>query len=201
MVISLRASLVAFGLMLAPMAASAQQTVIVNAPPPPPRAEMTPPSPGPGFVWVAGFWSWNGTRHDWTSGHWERPPQPAQAWEAPRWESEGGRYRFRPGRWGGGGGMQQPMAVPTPPPVVAVPTAPPPVMMIPQAPPPMRRERQPRIVPPGQVWVAGRWEWNNNQYVWNAGHFEAPPRPRARWMAPRIVRHGRGWQMTPGGWR
>lgn len=237
MAISFRASLVAFGLLLAPMAASAQQTVVVtNLPPPAPLAESPTPSPGAGFAWVAGFWNWNGSQYAWTSGHWERPPQAAQTWEAPRWEREGGRYRFRQGRWGGQGQQMQPQMQPqvqpqmhpqmhpqmmpqpqmqAPPAYPSVPMAQPAVpsmpmaqpgfpggmMQVPMAPPRPRRERRPRMTPPGQVWVPGAWVWNNNQYAWNAGHFEAPPRPRARWIPPQVVRRGRNWQMNPGRWR
>lgn len=216
MTISLRASLVAFGLMLAPMAASAQQTVVVtNLPPPAPMAETPTASPGPGFAWVAGFWNWNGTQYAWTSGHWERPPQPAQSWEAPRWEREGGRYRFRQGRWMQQGMQpQMPMQMPMQPQMpVAQPQMPmqpqvpvaqpayPSVVQVPMGPPRGRFERRPRMAPEGQVWVAGHWDWNGTQYTWNAGHFEAPPRPRAQWVAPQIMRRGRNWQMMPGRWR
>lgn len=225
MTISFRASLVAFGLVLAPMAASAQQTVVItNLPPPAPLAETPTASPGANFAWVPGFWAWSGTQHAWTAGHWERPPQPAQTWEAPRWERDGARYRFRQGRWAGQGmqpgmhpgmppgmhpGMPQQMpqqmpvaqpAFPSMPAAVAQPAFPQP-MQAPMAPPRMRNERRPRMAPPGQVWVPGHWAWNTTQYVWNAGHFEAPPRPRSRWMPPSILRRGRSWQVTPGRWR
>jgi hypothetical protein len=234
MAISFRASLVAFGLLLTPLAASAQQNVVfTNLPPPAPMAERPTPSPGAGHVWVGGFWNWNGSQYAWTNGRWESPPQPAQTWESPRWEREGGRYRFRQGRWGAQGqGMQpQPMAQPQPmmpgpmhhgmrpgmhqgmqpavpvaPPAypsmpVAQPAYPSAAMQVPMPPPRPRRERRPRGAPPGQVWIPGAWTWNNTAYDWVAGHFEAPPRPRARWVAPMVIRRGRRWQMNPGGWR
>jgi hypothetical protein len=244
MAISLRASLVAFGLALAPMAASAQQTVVVtNLPPPAPMAETPTASPGQGFAWVAGFWNWNGTQYAWSPGHWERPPQPAQSWQAPQWEREGNRFRFRQGRWQGMQQQQQmqpqpmqpqmpmqpmqpmqpqmpphmhpqmpmqpqvPVAQPAFPSVPQVPVAQPAYPSMPQAvqvpmgPPRPRFERRPRMAPRGQVWVAGHWTWNNNQWAWNAGHFEAPPRPRARWMAPQVFRRGGNWQVMPGRWR
>lgn len=207
MAISFRASFVAVGLLLAPLAANAQQTVVVtNLPPPAIRAETPSPSPGPGFSWVAGFWAWNGTAYNWTAGHWERPPQAGHTWEAPRWEHEGNRYRFQPGRWAGGGNMMQPQ--PAMPVAVAQPVMAPPVMAPPpsviqtqMAPPRPRMERRPRMIPPGQTWVPGYWSWNNTEYVWTAGHLEAPPRPRAVWVPPQMAHRGRNWVVTPGRWR
>lgn len=53
----------------------------------------------------------------------------------------------------------------------------------------------------GFAWVAGFWTWNGTQYTWNVDHFEAPPQPHAQWVAPRVMRRGRAWQMQPGVWR
>ncbi|MEZ4393796.1 MAG: hypothetical protein R3A48_22215 [Polyangiales bacterium] len=69
------------------------------------------------------------------------------------------------------------------------------------APPRLRRERRPRMVPPGQTWVPGYWNWDGSQYQWVAGHVEAVPNPGARWQAPRYQRRGRQWVVTPGRWR
>jgi len=102
---------------------------------------------------------------------------------------------------------QVPVAQPAFPSVPQVPVAQPAypsmpqAMQVPMPPPRPRFERRPRMAPQGQVWVAGHWTWNNNQWAWNAGHFEAPPRPRARWVAPQVVRRGRTWQVMPGRWR
>ncbi len=228
MAISIRASLVVFGLLLAPMEASAQQTVaLTTLPPPAPLVETPMASPGPGFAWVPGFWNSNGSQHGWSPGHWERPPQPAQPSESPRRDREGGRFRFRPWRWAGQR-MQVPRPTPVqmpsrpqmpthpqlspqphtppqiPPPVVLAPMAHPSphlqVMAVPSAPPRPRFERRPGMAPPGQVWIPGHWAWNTRQYVWNPGHFEAPPQPHVHWVAPLVMHRGRNWQMTPGHW-
>ncbi len=207
------------------VAQQAPTTVYVNTPPPQPIAEAQPPSPGPNFVWISGFWSWNGTQHVWTAGRWEQPPAATQAWQPPAWEREAQGYRFRPGRWGARTGMQPatppPVVVvqPTAPPpvVVAQPVAPPPVVIaqpvappvvaqpttvvVTRPPPPMRAERRPPRTLPGQVWVPGFWSWNGAQHVWTAGHWEAPPRPTQRWSAPRWTRQGRNWTWQPGTWR
>jgi hypothetical protein len=70
-----------------------------NVPPPPVRAEAIIASPGPGFVWVGGYWGWRGNAHVWVAGSWMRPPHPHSVWVAPRWEARGGRYYFHEGRW------------------------------------------------------------------------------------------------------
>lgn len=201
-------SMIVAGLMVEPMTAGAQIQVVTTLAPPSPMAETPPPSPGPGFVWVAGFWAWNGARHIWTAGHWEQPPQPAQTWEAPRWEPEGRQYRFHPGRWRQNGGVPVAQPVQTVVPVAqpVVPVAQPVQTVVPTegivvAPPRMRAERPPRVLPNGQIWVPGFWSWNGSQHVWTPGHVEAPPHPGGRWVAPRWERRGRNWGFTPGRWR
>lgn len=70
-----------------------------NVPPPPLRAEAYGVAPGPGYVWVNGYWGWGGRAYAWTPGRWARPPRPHAVWVAPRWERAGNRYRFHEGRW------------------------------------------------------------------------------------------------------
>jgi hypothetical protein len=71
----------------------------VSVPPPPLRAEYYGPAPGPGFVWVGGYWNWRGNAYAWTPGYWGRPPRPRAVWVSPSWEHRGGRYQFRRGYW------------------------------------------------------------------------------------------------------
>lgn len=54
-------------------------TVIVT---PPPRVEYRGYPPAPDYIWIDGYWSWSGHRHDWVPGRWapprtyiHRPPQ------------------------------------------------------------------------------------------------------------------------------
>lgn len=83
-----------------PVVAQPSTTIVYsNAPPPRPRMERRTPPPGPGQNWVPGYWSWNGTRHDWTAGHWEAPPRRNARWVEPRWTRRGGRWEMQPGRW------------------------------------------------------------------------------------------------------
>ncbi len=68
--------------------------------PPAPIVEARVMAPGPGFVWVSGFYQWNGGGYMWVPGRWERPPRPYARWVPGRWEQRGNRgWRFREGHW------------------------------------------------------------------------------------------------------
>ena len=69
-------------------------------------------------------------------------------------------------------------------------------------PPPLVVETRP--APPGRrhVWIGGYHEWDGHGYVWRPGHWELPPRHRARWVSGHWRRHGRhGWYWVDGHWR
>jgi hypothetical protein len=68
-------------------------------PPPPLRAEAYGVAPGPGFVWVNGYWGYRGSGYAWVPGRWSRPPYARATWAPGYWERHGGRYRFHEGRW------------------------------------------------------------------------------------------------------
>lgn len=74
--------------------------VYVDIAPPPPMVEARMVPPGPGFVWVPGFYSWNGGAYIWVSGRWERPPRPRAVWVPGHWDQHGRRgWRYVEGRW------------------------------------------------------------------------------------------------------
>ena len=67
-------------------------------PPPPPRVvRVVPPSPGPGFFWIEGYWYPVGRHYKWHEGYWTRPPYPGARWVAPHRESD----EFFEGYWEG----------------------------------------------------------------------------------------------------
>jgi hypothetical protein len=67
-------------------------------PPPPPRVvRVLPPSPGPEFAWVDGYWYPVGRRYVWHAGYWTRPPYVAAHWVAPRHDGA----QFFAGYWDG----------------------------------------------------------------------------------------------------
>lgn len=67
-------------------------------PPPPPRViRVLPPSPGPEFIWVGGYWYPAGNHYKWHNGYWTRPPYPMAHWVMPRHDGE----RYFAGYWDG----------------------------------------------------------------------------------------------------
>lgn len=62
------------------------------APPPPPPVYYAPApvGPGPGYVWVSGYYYPVGARYEWRQGYWARPPYAGAYWVSPRYYH--GRY-------------------------------------------------------------------------------------------------------------
>jgi hypothetical protein len=78
-------------------AANAQ--VIIRTAPPPPVVERMGPPMQPGWVWVGGYYRWNGRRYIWTPGHWVAPPRPRAVWVPGRWVPRAGGWVWMPGSW------------------------------------------------------------------------------------------------------
>lgn len=70
---------------------------------PPVPAEKPGVSPGPGYAWVPGYFSWSATRggHHWTwfRGHFENPPRPGAVWVAPHFQDTGSDRIYVGGYW------------------------------------------------------------------------------------------------------
>lgn len=73
--------------------------VFVALAPPAPIYETRVVSPGPGYVWVGGYYTWSGREYVWTRGRWERPPRARAYWVAPHWEHERRGYYYVEGHW------------------------------------------------------------------------------------------------------
>jgi len=67
----------------------------VAAPPPPVVYYASPRSPGPGYVFVQGYYYPVGNRYEYRRGYWTRPPHRNARWIAPRYE----RNRYFAGYW------------------------------------------------------------------------------------------------------
>jgi hypothetical protein len=67
--------------------------------PPPPQVEVVGVAPGPGYIWLGGYWNWEGGRHVWVPGRWDVPPRGYHTWVAHRWVPYRGGYRLAPGHW------------------------------------------------------------------------------------------------------
>ncbi|MCC7498680.1 MAG: YXWGXW repeat-containing protein [Bryobacterales bacterium] len=68
-------------------------------PPPPPRYGPVGYAPGPGFVWMDGFWNLHGSSWNWSPGRWVRPPRARSYWVPPRWERQNRGWKFHSGHW------------------------------------------------------------------------------------------------------
>jgi len=84
-------------------AAPPPQTTTVVAQGPPPAPPAPPPetvvvAPGPGYVWVAGEWAWNGG-WVWVGGHWAYPPHPRAVWVSGYWWKDYYGWHRSPGYW------------------------------------------------------------------------------------------------------
>jgi len=79
----------------------AQGYVVAQVPPPPAPYAVGAVgiAPGPGYVWINGFWNLNGSRWAWVNGRWAVPPHAHAAWVADRWERHGNGWRYRRGHW------------------------------------------------------------------------------------------------------
>jgi hypothetical protein len=73
--------------------------VEVPYPPPAAAAEVVPPSPQSGAVWVDGQWIWRGRYYVWQRGGWVIPP--AGAYFAPwrKYYTKDGTLYFADGTW------------------------------------------------------------------------------------------------------
>ncbi|MEO8205437.1 MAG: hypothetical protein ABI615_04600 [Chthoniobacterales bacterium] len=63
------------------------------------RYETRPGAPGPGLVWINGYWSWNGSEWIWVRGHWVEAPRRGARWVTSKYYIANGQRHWRPGYW------------------------------------------------------------------------------------------------------
>ena len=73
--------------------------VVVTVAPPHAVHEHRPVAPGPSYVWIGGYQSWNGRAYAWVPGHWVMPPHAHAPWVAPKWNPRHDGWVFTEGRW------------------------------------------------------------------------------------------------------
>src|SRR5258708_682794 len=56
----------------APLSVAEPAPYAVASMPPEPLYEQMTQSPGDGYVWIDGYWHWNGYEWVWVAGRWER---------------------------------------------------------------------------------------------------------------------------------
>ncbi|MGH9408590.1 MAG: YXWGXW repeat-containing protein [Vicinamibacterales bacterium] len=78
---------------------SSSGRVYVRLGPPAPLVETRVVSPGPGYVWVPGYYTWDGRAYAWSRGRWERPPRARARWVKPHWAHDRRGYYFVEGHW------------------------------------------------------------------------------------------------------
>jgi hypothetical protein len=74
--------------------------ISVGFAPPPLPVYTQPPIPGPGYLWVPGYWAWDGDDYYWVPGYWSRPPRVGLLWTPGYWGWSEGVYVFHRGYWG-----------------------------------------------------------------------------------------------------
>jgi hypothetical protein len=72
--------------------------VVVSEIPPAPQAEVVGVSPGPAYVWVPGYWTWQG-RWVWIGGCWTIRLHPHAVWVGGHWGHRGHGYVWVRGYW------------------------------------------------------------------------------------------------------
>lgn len=86
------------GCIVAPAPGYYRGGAVVTVAPPAPQVEVVGVAPGPGYVWMGGYWGWVGGRHVWVGGHWG-PGRPGYHWVPHAWVHEGGGWRMHEGHW------------------------------------------------------------------------------------------------------
>ena len=57
------------------------------------------PAPGPGYLWVPGYWEWTNRGWVWVAGRWVVPPHPQAIWVAPGWVQGPQGWYWQQGYW------------------------------------------------------------------------------------------------------
>lgn len=73
--------------------------IVVRVGPPRSVWQNRGPRPNRDSIWIPGYQNWDGQRHVWVVGRWDRPPQPRGRWEAHHWVRRNGGWVLIEGRW------------------------------------------------------------------------------------------------------
>jgi hypothetical protein len=150
---------------------------------PPAVIEEIPPAERPQgdrFVWVPGYWSWDGDRNNyiWVGACWRVAP-PKMYWVPGYWSQVTGGWEWVSGFWAPAG-VQEIEYLPAPPAVDDV---------------------QPPGPPPSadKTWVPPCWYWYQGQYIRRAGYWLAA-QPNWVWVPSHYVWTPRGYVFCDGHW-
>lgn len=86
---------------VAPAQAQAEIAFTDSAAPPPLPAYSQSTLPGPGFLWIPGYWALSRAGYYWTPGYWARPPAADLLWTPGywAWNASNHDYVFHSGYW------------------------------------------------------------------------------------------------------
>src|SRR5712671_3683004 len=92
----------AVGLLAIPAQSRAQVAVGISVRIGPPVLPIyaQPICPGPGYIWVPGYWAYGPGDYFWVPGTWAEPPEIGLLWTPGFWGWEDGFYVWYPGYWG-----------------------------------------------------------------------------------------------------
>ena len=96
----IRGILAAALLAVLPIAANAGVFVSVNFAPPVLPVYVQPAMPGPGYMWMPGYWAFGGGGYYWVPGTWAMAPAAGLLWTPGYWGWSGGAYLWHGGYWG-----------------------------------------------------------------------------------------------------
>jgi hypothetical protein len=82
----------------APAAPEMADGTVVAYDPPAPIAEFVPVAPYPDYVWIGGFWAWNGA-WVWNGGHFAPRPFRGALWVSGGWAHGARGWAWHGGRW------------------------------------------------------------------------------------------------------
>jgi hypothetical protein len=81
-----------------PPPAAAQAGRVISEAPPPPQAEVVVAAPGPNYIWMPGYWSWQG-HWVWVSGAYVVRPYAHAHWVRGHWVHHGYGWVWVGGYW------------------------------------------------------------------------------------------------------
>jgi hypothetical protein len=86
---------------VAPAHAQADVLYTASAAPPVLPVYSQPPIPGLGYIWIPGYWAWDGTEFYWVPGYWELPPAADLLWTPGYWgwNDVDNDYAYYSGYW------------------------------------------------------------------------------------------------------
>ena len=77
--------------------------ITIGRPPAPRVVKVIPPSPGPDYLWVGGYYYPVGGKYVWHAGYWSRPPYAGAHWVEPHHDGK----QFFNGYWDGPKGRME----------------------------------------------------------------------------------------------